>query len=56
MTVQACLLFLACAFYLGYFANNLDDKGKLIMWSISLALAMFPICGLIYEAVRWMIK
>ena len=52
MSVQACILFLACAMYLGYFANSLNDKGRLIMWSISLAVGLIPICELLYEAIR----
>lgn len=56
MTVQACLLFLACAFYLAYFAQSTTGRASLVAWSISLALAVFPICGLIYEYVRWFFR
>lgn len=53
MSVEACLLFLACAFYLGYFAETLNAKASTVIWSISLALAIIPICELLYEHIRW---
>lgn len=56
MSIQACLLFLACAFYLGYFANSIDGKASLVMWSISLALGLLPICELIFEHLRWFFR
>ena len=56
MTIGACLLYLAVAFYLGYFANTLEGMAKTIVWSISLALGLLPICELIFETVRWALR
>ena len=55
MNVQLCMLFLACAFYLGYCANSLE-KGKMFVWSLSLLVGLVPICELVYEAVRRMMR
>ena len=56
MTIGACLLFLACAFYLAFFAESLNGKAKTIVWSISLGIGLFPIFQLIYEYIRWAMR
>ena len=58
MTIQACILFLACAFYLGYLAESslVERIGKMVLWSVSAALAFIPICELVYEWLRRMIR
>lgn len=56
MSVQACWLYLAFAFYLGYFAETLPHKANMIVWSISLTIAVFPLGELIYEHLRWLLR
>lgn len=56
MSVQACWLYLGFAFYLGYFAETLPHKANMIVWSISLTIAVFPLGELIYEHLRWLLK
>lgn len=58
MTVQGCILFLSCAFYLAYFAESslLGFKGKLIAWSLSLTLGFVPIMALLIEFFRRVIR
>lgn len=58
MTVQACILFLACAFYLGYLAESsmVEHIGKMVLWSVSVALAFIPICELVYVWIKGAIK
>ena len=55
MNVQLCMLFLACAFYLGYCANSLE-RGKVFVWCLSLLVGLIPICELVFEAVRRMLR
>lgn len=54
MTIQACIFFLACAFYLGYFAESslFDFEGKKVVWVFSLALWLVPTILLIYQMIR----
>ena len=54
MSIRAYFLFLAGAFYLGYFAESsiLGHKAKMVMWGISLGMAILPLCELIYEAIK----
>lgn len=52
ITVQACGYFLACAFYLAYFAEHLGHDLKRFVWAVSLVLWSVPTAALIYEWVR----
>lgn len=54
MTIQACIFFLACAFYLGYFAESslFGFEGKKVVWVFSLTLWLIPTILLIYQMIR----
>lgn len=54
MTVQACTFFLACAFYLAYYAESglLGHDARRFVWAMSFILWSIPTAALIYQIVR----